>query len=169
MKRFLAPALVTALLIVCVVVLVLALGSRQRHVTIWPDNPTRQPVPMEPGRFQDTQCAMTIDDLTQACQAVDGRGRTWFFDDVGCLALWLDRRRDRDEIVLWVHDAESGEWIDGRAAGYLLGGETVMGYGFVPYRDAPPGAVDFEQMLDMMVRGENLTDPYVRKAIREAR
>lgn len=169
MKRFLGPVVVTALLVVCVAVLVLALGRRQRHVTIWTDNPERRPVPMEAGRFQDTQCAMTIEDLAHACQAVDERGRTWFFDDVGCLALWLEKRRDRDDLVLWVRDADDGQWIDGRTAWYLLGAETPMGYGFLPHAAPCEGAVDFRQMTDMMARGENLTDPYVRKAIREAR
>ena len=40
-----------------------------------------------------------------------------------------------------------------------------MNYGFAPYRAAAPGRVDFDTMVRMMVRGENLTNPYVRKEL----
>lgn len=111
---------------------------------------------------------MPIEDLTHACQAVDENGRTWFFDDVGCLALWLERRGDRDRIVVWVRAPGSGDWIDGRRARYVRNAETAMGYGFAPAAGDEEG-VDFETMTAMMARGENLTDPYVRKVILEDR
>ena len=164
MKRI-APILVVLLLIAITAVVLVSAGRRQGHVAILTGNTERRPVPMEPGRFQDTQCAMTIDRIDQAAQAVDPQGRTWFFDDVGCLALWLDTRAAPDEMVLWVQDADTGEWLDARVAWYSRDAETVMNYGFAPHLENAPGRVDFATMCAMMARGENLTNPYVRKEL----
>ena len=120
---------------------------------------------MESGRYQDTQCAMLIEDIDQAAQAVDSLGRTWFFDDVGCLALWLGAPGRRDEMVLWVQARDAGGWIDAREAWYSRDAQTVMEYGFAPYAERRPGFVDFDTMRRMMLRGENLTNPYVRKEL----
>lgn len=165
MKKWIAPVLSTLLLMAIVAVVMVSLGRRQGNVAILTGNSERVPVPMVPGRFQDTQCAMTIDNVDEAAQAVDPAGRTWFFDDVGCLALWLDKNRGRDQMLLWVRARDTGQWMDARQAWYCRDAETVMEYGFAPFAARGDGFVDFETMTGMMLRGENLTNPYVRKEL----
>jgi copper chaperone NosL len=164
MMKKAAPILASVLLMAIVAVVIVSVDRRQGYVTIHTGNTERRPVPMEPNRYQDTQCAMLIEDIDQAAQAVDARGRTWFFDDVGCLALWLEDRRD-DDLVLWVRTRDTGEWIDARRAWYSRDSQTIMEYGFAPHESALTGFVDFDTMVRMMFRGENLTNPYVRKAL----
>lgn len=168
MKRFVAPVVIVLLIAAIAAVVIVSAGRRQGHVVILTGNTGRTPVPMEPGVYQDTRCAMLIEDVTQAAQAVDRRGRTWFFDDVGCLALWLDTARDPDELALWVQARDTGQWLDARRAWYVRDAETVMEYGFAPYATVAPDRVDFRTMQRMMLRGENLTDPYVRKELLDA-
>lgn len=164
MKRA-APILASLLLMAIVVVVMVSLGRRQGHVTIHTGNTERRPVPMEPDRYQDTQCAMLITAIDEAAQAVDPDGRTWFFDDVGCLALWVDARRRGPQMKLWVQAVDTGEWIDGREAWYCRNARTAMKYGFVPCANRREGYVDFDTVVRMMARGENLTNPYVRKEL----
>jgi copper chaperone NosL len=164
MKK-LAPVLAAVLLLAIMLVLILARAGQQGHVTVLKGNTGRGPVPIEPGRFQDTQCGMPLERSRDAAEAVDPGGKTWFFDDVGCLALWLDGTRHPDRMQLWVFSRDTEKWIDGREAWYSLTDSTTMLYGFAAYRDSQAGFVDFTGMCARMVRGENLTNPYTRKEL----
>ena len=68
-------------------------------------------------------------------------------------------------MVLWVHARDTGDWVDGRRAWYARTAETPMEYGFAAHRDSQSGFVDFTTMTLYMRRGENLTNPYVRKEL----
>lgn len=145
--------------------LVITKSRREGHVAILPGNSDLQPVEIVPGQFQGAQCGMTIGQVEDSAQAVAPDGRTWFFDDVGCLALWLKTNSLRDEMVLWVYGRDTDTWIDGRLAWYSRADQTPMAYGFAAFANHKEGYVDFETMVQMMQRGENLTDPNTRKEL----
>lgn len=150
------------LLLAIMVVLILARNRQEGHVTILSGNSTRQAVTIVPGRYQGAQCGMTINQVEDSAQAVATDGRTWFFDDVGCLALWLKDNRLRDEMVLWVHSRDTAAWVDARQAWYSRTDETPMGYGFAAYSAEGEGRVDFEEMVRMMQRDQHLNNPSTR-------
>lgn len=60
---------------------------------------------------------------------------------------------------------DSKRYIDGFSAWYSLIDETPMQYGFAAYERAKEGFIDFEAMRLRMLRGENLSDPRIRKQL----
>lgn len=160
-----APVLSVLLVVAIMLVLMVARGRQQGYVTVLPGNTSRQPAEVVLGRYQDTQCGMPLEQLQDSAQAVAPDGRTWFFDDVGCLALWLDKNRRADELVLWVHARDTGAWTDARTAWYSRNDTTPMLYGFAAYAALREGLIAFPEMQARMLRGENLTNPYVRKEL----
>lgn len=160
-----APFVVMVLVVGIMAILVVSRARQQHNLTILTGNTQRVAVPVVLGHYQDTQCGMTIDHLEDAAQAVAPDGRTWFFDDVGCLALWLKTNKLRDKMKLWVYTRDTERWIDGRRAWYSRADQTTMEYGFAAHEDPDEGRVDFQEMYKLMYRGENLTNPYTRKEL----
>ncbi len=165
MIRKMAPLMAALLLLSIMLVLVLARARQQGNVTVLEGNTSGQPVAVVPGHFQDTQCGMPVERAQDSAQAVDTDGKTWFFDDPGCLALWLDKHHHPDRLKLWVHGRGQTGWLDARRAWYSRNDDTPMEYGFAAYPEAQDGFVDFDEMCRLMLRGENLTNPYVRNEL----
>ena len=163
--RKVAPFLVVVLVVAIMAILVVTRAKQQQNLTILTGNTERIAVPLVLGHYQDTQCGMTIDHLEDSAQAAAPEGRTWFFDDVGCLALWLKTNKLRDKMNLWVYTRDTQSWIDGRQAWYSRTDQTTMEFGFAAYENHQEGRVDFQQMYQFMFRGENLTNPYTRKEL----
>ncbi|PID81417.1 hypothetical protein CSB20_03080 [bacterium DOLZORAL124_64_63] len=166
MKKML-PVLVTLVLAALLAVFFLNRQESTSFITIAKGNHDARPLPMLPGKvYQDTECGMPVEQKEFSAQAVDGKGRTWFFDDPGCLVLWLDGRKDAATLTLWVHGKQGVGWLDARQAWYARTDLTTpMHYGFCPYPQPQDGYVDFATMTRLMLRGENLTNPYVRKEL----
>lgn len=163
--RKMAPFLVVVLVLAVMAVLVVGRARQQHNLTILTGNQAHQAVSIELGHYQDTQCGMPLEHLQDACQAVAPDGRTWFFDDPGCLALWLKTNRLREKMVLWVYTRDTSTWVDGRHAWYSRTDQTTMEYGFAAHAQEQPDYVAFDTMVQMMSRGENLTNPYTRKQL----
>ena len=164
MKKM-APVLATALVLAVIAVLVISRARQVRHVTVLKGNLERQPVEIVLNHYQDTQCGMLLEQVRDTAQAVAPDGRTWFFDDVGCLALWYGENPRRDEMVLWVRTRDTERWVEGRAAWYSRTAETVMHYGVAAFEKPGDELIPFEEMVGLMLRGENLTNPYTRKEL----
>jgi hypothetical protein len=79
------------------------------------------------GKEPCAHCSMIVGDKRSAAQ-VGGDGERRFFDDVGCMASWLEKNRGARA---WVR-TEDGLWIDARSARYVDGAKTPMDFGFVP-------------------------------------
>jgi copper chaperone NosL len=161
------PLIAGIILLAVVGVLLTSLNSAEKYTTVVSGNSERVVMPVEFGKYQDTQCNMLIEKVRDSAQAVSPDGKTWFFDDVGCLALWLEEQKKKDDWVLWVYSRDSKDWIDGRTAWYSRADYTPMHYGFAAYLEQQDGFIDFAAMSLKMLRGENLTDPYVRKELRK--
>jgi copper chaperone NosL len=164
MKK-LAPLLVTLILATVIAILVVSRAQQVRQVTVFKGNTKQEPVEIVLNHFQDTQCGMLIERLQDSAQAAAPDGKTRFFDDVGCLALWLADNSHRDEMVLWVYTRDTKEWLDGRTAWYSRTDSTTMNYGFAAYREFQKDRISFAEMCRKMLRGENLTNPYTRKEL----
>lgn len=164
MKK-LAPILITTLLLAIIAIVVISRAKQVRHVTVLKGNTARQPVEIVLDHYQDTQCGMLLEKIEDTAQAVAPDGRTWFFDDVGCLALWYGDNPQREQMVLWVYTRDTERWIDAHAAWYSRTDETVMLYGVAAYEKKRDAFIDFEEMVRKMLRGENLTNPYTRKEL----
>lgn len=89
---------------------------------------TDEPVDPVWGKEPCAHCAMLVGDRRAAAQ-IGGGGERRFFDDVGCMVLWLERRAERPARV-WVHE-EGARWVDAASARYQGGARTPMDFGFV--------------------------------------
>ena len=128
-------------------------------------NIEKKPLEFKKGEVQCVECTMQIESKEHSAQAVLPNGRTYFFDDPGCMALWFKKQENKKDIKLWVYTDDTKRYIDARKAWYKLGIQTPMNYGFGVYEKKVEGAVDFDTFLVMMYRGENLTNPKIRKKV----
>jgi copper chaperone NosL len=87
--------------------------------------------PVEPvwGKQPCAHCAMILSDRRFGAQLLTDAGDRLFFDDVGCMVLAIDERRLASARA-WVHDAESGRWLDAQTARYASGAPSPMDFGF---------------------------------------
>ncbi len=164
MKKII-PLLSIALLIAVIAIVFVSMAQKDAPVTIAKGNIAFKPLPIKLGKTNDTQCAMLIKSNRNAGEAIAPDGRTWFFDDPGCMMLWLKDRDWADKAVLWVHTIDTHAWIDARKAWYSIDDHTEMHYGFGAYAKSQKGRIDFDEMHLRMLRGENLTNPKIRKKI----
>ncbi len=164
MKKLL-PLLTVVMIIAVVVILFLSLSKKEEMITIQKGNTQKQPLPIKPGHVNDTQCKMIITDTTHAAEVVAPNGNTWFFDDPGCMILWLEDKPFKTQATLWVKAVDTGKWIDAKKAWYTRTDNTPMHYGFGARETKSEGLISFEEMRLKMLRGENLTDPRIRKKL----
>ncbi|WP_201353718.1 hypothetical protein [Hydrogenimonas urashimensis] len=156
--------------IVLVVILFLSLAEKPHPKIVLLGNIGQKAVEIVPNAWQCSACKMPITSQRHAGEVVTDDGKTWFFDDVGCLAGWLSDKPFREKAVVWVHTLDTKRWIDGRKAWYSVLENTPMGYGFSAYEKQGPDRIDFATMCGRMARGENLTDrEYARKLLKERR
>jgi copper chaperone NosL len=167
MKK-LAPLLVILVLVAAIAILVVSRANQVQLVTVYKGNTKQEPVEIVLNHFQGSQCGMTITQLQDSAQAAAPDGNTRFFDDVGCLALWLGDNSQRDEMVLWVYTRDTKEWLDGRVAWYSRTDSTIMNYGYAAYRENQEnreGRISFAEMYVKMLRGEHLNNPQTREEL----
>jgi len=164
MKKFL-PIITIFVLIFIIVAIFLSMSNQKQMVVIHEGNHEHKPVDITLNHFQDTQCGMTITSNKHSAQAIAPDGRTWFFDDPGCLALWYKNIEFKKDAVIWVFSNDTNEYIDGKKAWYDKTSNTPMEYGFGAYKNKKEGMISFDEMIIKMYRGENLTNPLIRNKL----
>ncbi len=164
MKKLL-PIFTVIVLIAIITGIFVSMSNQKKMVVIYEGNHSHEPVDIQLNHFQDTQCGMTITKLEYSAQAVATDGKTWFFDDIGCLALWYKNVNFKDRVKVWVYSNDTKKYINGKKAWYDKTSTTTMGYGFGAYENKQEEVITFDQMLLKMYRGENLTNPHIRKKL----
>jgi len=159
------PIVGTLLFIAIIAVIFISMAKEEGPVTIVKGNTAFKPLPIKLNATNDTQCKMLIKSERNAAEAIAPDGRTWFFDDPGCMVLWLEGREWKDRAKLWVHTLDTQRWIDARKAWYGVKDATEMRYGFGAREKKCSECIDFEEMRLRMLRGENLTNPKIRKKL----
>ena len=115
------------------------MSNKKQMTVIHTGNNTFQPIQIIPNHFQDTQCGMTLVSDKHSAQAISPEGKTWFFDDVGCLALWYNNIKFQKEAILWVYTNDTNEYIDARTAWFNRTDTTPMGHGFGAFKNKQDG------------------------------
>ena len=164
MKKIL-PFIVFILIVVIIAIIFVSMSNKKQMVTIHKGNHTHEPVKIIPNHFQDTQCAMTITTKENSAQAVAPDGRTWFFDDIGCMINWYEKTDFKDKATIWVYTHDTKKYIDGRSAWYNRTQATPMGYGFGAYENKQEGMTSFDEVVLKMIRDEHLINPYIRQEL----
>jgi hypothetical protein len=165
MKALVMKIVTVALIVGVIAIIVVSVAKEQKNVVVVSGNSEKKPLEIVLGKYQDSDCGMIIDTLEYASQVVAPNGKTWFFHDHGGMANWLSQRDFKNEAVIWVMSKDSQNWINGRRAWYSRTDATPMLYGFGAYEQKHEGFVDFETMTQMMLRGENLTNPIIKREL----
>ena len=130
------------------------------------NNTSRHPLEYKDNTLQCPQCNMFIVGKNDTAQIITTDGKTHFFDDVGCAILWIrDKKLTMQSITFWVHTRDIHAFIEASKAFYSVTDNTPMKYGFGAYEKKQPTSISFEEMQLRMLRGENMSDPRVRKKL----
>lgn len=164
MKKIL-PFLTIFIIIIIIISIFLLMSNQKKMLVIYENNHQHKPIDIELNHFQDTQCGMTITKKEDSVQAISPDGKTWFFDDIGCLALWFKNIKFQDELIVWIYSRDTKKYIDARKAWYTIDSITEMRYGFAAYESKKDGMITFDEVVLRMYRGENLANPLIRKKI----
>ena len=115
---------------------------------------------------QCPECHMFLVGKLYTAQAITKDGKTHFFDDPGCLVLWLEERKiDPKDIIIWFYTTDTKKWKKYDEVFFSVKDKTPMLYGFGAYEKNKKGFISFKEMRVRMLRGENLTNPKIRKRI----
>ncbi len=127
-----------------------------------------KPVPIKLGVTMDPECGMEVENMAHASEVILKDGRAFVFDDPGCMIKWLHKNRyDTKDVKLWTYSDDTHRWIDAKKAKYSMTDSTPMHYGFGAYEknSTKKKLISFEEMRLKMLRGENLTNPKIRKKL----
>lgn len=117
-------------------------------------------------------CKMVISERKYAVQVINPQnGKSYMFDDIGCTIEWFKEENIEWEknAILYITDANNGEFIDARKAFYTTNSRTPMDYGFGAYKnrsdlDNNQEIIDFEEVRLRILRGETMQHPLIKKA-----
>ncbi len=126
-----------------------------------------KPVPIKLGVTMDPECGMEVEKMAHSSEVILKDGRAFVFDDPGCMIKWLHKNHDDlKDVKLWTYSDDTHRWIDAKKARYTLTDDTPMEYGFGAYeKNTTKKTVSFQEMRLKMLRGENLTNPKIRKKL----
>ncbi len=130
-------------------------------------NKEKVPIKIVPNKMQDPQCHMYLSKDEFSMEVITKDLKTHFFDDPGCAILWMKAQKiDPYKVTIWAYSMDSKKWIDAKKAYYSISDfETPMHYGFGAHEKSKKGFIDFNEMRLRMLRGENMTNPKIRKKI----
>ena len=123
-----------------------------------------KPVKFKLHEVQCPDCHMEVDTLKYSAQVVTQKDKVYIFDDVGCMVLFLKKHNIKIKSI-WAYTYDTKKYLDATKLYYKLTEETPMEYGFCAYEHKKDDMIDYDQMKLMMYRGENMSDPKIRKRI----
>jgi len=160
-----APIIIIAIIISLIIVLFLSISTSENMVVVQTGNTKKKPINIILHKYQDSDCGMVIDDLTYTSQVISASGKTWFFHDHGGMVHWLENKPFKDDAIIWVMAKDTKKYINGKKAWYSRTDKTPMLYGFGAYKQKQKDFIDYDTMRLYMLRGENLTNPLIKKQL----
>jgi copper chaperone NosL len=125
-------------------------------IVVSQNNITKKPINLKPNKYKDRYCNMTISDINYSAQVVLLNNDTLFFDDIGCLVLWLKNQKQKKDFILWVWAKDSNRYINAREAWYSQTEKTPMFYGFGAYEGKKKHYIDFDTVYHNMLNDKTL-------------
>lgn len=133
---------------------------------------TDQPPPVIYGEDVCDRCNMIINEERFAAAYWTAEGEPRRFDDVGGMLAYLQENPEEEVASYWVHDVESGEWLNARDAYFVphTAMKTPMGFGIGVYADRDQATalaeeheaaevITFDTLLAEVEAGELALDP----------
>ncbi len=148
-----------------IIIILFSTTSFKQSIVVVQNNHKKEAILITPHKYKDRFCNMTIEDITYSAQVVLENNDTLFFDDIGCLVLWLKDQPNKEKIVLWVWAKDKKKYINALKAWYSQTESTPMHYGFGAYQDKQIHYISFDIMSDKMIQGTTMVDPKIRKEL----
>ncbi|MDX1808783.1 MAG: hypothetical protein R3331_04545 [Sulfurospirillaceae bacterium] len=133
------------------------------------NNSDKVPLSFKDNKIQCPECKMYLVGKRFTVQIITNDNKTHLFDDPGCAILWMEKNKiNTDTAVIWVYSIDTKKYINAKTAHYsIYDYADPMHYGFGAYEKNKKGFIDFNDMRLKMLRGENMTNPKIRKKILE--
>lgn len=164
MKKIL-PFITLIIIIAIIIIIFLSMSNAKQMVVLKEGNTSLTPLEIILGKYQDSDCGMTIEDMTYVSQVVSSDGKTWFFHDHGGMANWLKDKPFKADAKIWVMTIDTKQYINARTAWYSRTDNTPMRYGFGAYEVKQDGFITFDEMSLKVLRNETLRNPYIQKEL----
>ena len=164
MKKIILNFLTFATVGAIIIVLFLALGTEARVKYIYKGNQTHQAITIKPQEYQCSECNMDVEKLEYAAQMITLEGDTYFFDDIGCLVLWLENNHPHIA-KMFTQTLDTHRWIEIKKAWYSRIAPSPMGYGFAAVEEKREKLISYDEMKIFMLQGKNLHDPFIKKQL----
>jgi hypothetical protein len=144
-------------------------GSMQKNTKdnknyVYKGNTKYKAIDIKAKEYSCSKCNMFVKNLDYATQIVLKNGNTYFFDDIGCAVEWLENNSNELAIVL-TKTLDSHKWMDAKKVWYSRIAPSPMGYGFAGVEHKKDGLIEYEKMKSLMLKGENLRNPKVKKSL----
>lgn len=93
------------------------------------------PAELVPDEDRCENCRMAVSERPFAAQVMTARGKALFFDDIGCLVLYVRERGLPAGATAYVVDFRGGDWIPAAGARFLWSQtlRTPMGFGLAAF------------------------------------
>ncbi len=153
-----------AVVIAIIVILLLAFGTDEGSKYVYKNNTQHKIIPIKPKEYHCSECTMPIEDMPYQAQVITKKGDTYFFDDIGCVVLWLEKHHN-PIAKMATQTLDTHHWIDPKKAWYTRVAHDPMGYGFAAYEKKKEGLIAYDTMKRLMLQGRNLYDPFVKKQL----
>ena len=112
------------------------------------------------------QCHMPLPKSNIHTSFVKGNSTTEYFDDIGCMVLWMKENNiDLKSVTIKVFSNDTKKYIDATVAFYRFDEKTPMRYGFSAYEKNQKKTISFDEVMIKMLRGEHMANPKIRKQI----
>ena len=138
-------------------------GNKSKTTVVYTKNETLKPMDIVPNKMLDPQCKMYIETQKHSAQVILQDHRTYFFDDVGCMVLWLKSFDSKMRYFPYVFTEDTHRWLEADKACYKIGIHTPMHYGFGAFEKKDDKCISYEDFKLKMYRGETLANPIIRK------
>lgn len=139
-------------------------SSKQDVKLFYKGNLKHEAVKIKADEYSCAKCKMDVHALDYATQAVKKNGDTYFFDDIGCMILWLEKNSE-GVVVKYVRTVDTHQWIKAEEAHYSRIAPSPMGYGFAAVEASKAGLVTYDEMRTYMLKGQTLRNPAVKKSL----
>lgn len=116
--------------LVLILFMILPVSCTQKGTTV-------QPPKIRYGEDMCDECKMIINEMYYAAGIVTANN-SYRFDDIGCMFIFMSKHSDLKPLKYWVHDYQTGTWIDAKKAFFVYTPEvkTPMGYGLLAFQDS---------------------------------
>jgi len=138
--------------------------SKENVKRLYKGNHTHEAIDIKANEYSCAKCKMHVKALNYATQAVKENGDTYFFDDIGCMILWLEKNAE-GIVSKYVMTLDTHKWIKAEQAHYSRIAPSPMGYGFAAVEASKASLISYDAMKTLMLKGETLRNPAVKKSL----